>query len=192
MRAVMAAGLMVWACAVSASAQTVFGQKPALGASLTVNKPSESALGDARMTISPNFRLVPRKGLGVSWGLSWFETNRFNFANIGGDNIEGRLRIRPVMVGASYTFGEDKTFLSLSTVAGIAFNRTRDGGGVSIDNSFAVRPGVGFWHSLHPRFGLTAFGGYVITRPDITAGGVTRSLKADYATFSVGGAFVLF
>jgi hypothetical protein len=176
----------------AAAAQTLFGQKMAVGASVTMNNPSETALGDTRVTISPNFRLVPRKGLGLAWGLSWFETDRFNFQAIGGDNTEGRIRIRPVMAGASYTFGEDRTFLSVSTVAGIAFNRTRGGGGVSIDNSFAVRPGVGFWHSVHPRVGLTAFGGYVITRPDITAGGSTRSLKADYATFSVGGAVVLF
>ena len=177
---------------VSAAAQTLFGQKMAVGASLTLNNPSESALGDTRVTVSPNFRLVPKKGLGLAWGLSWFETDRFNFQAIGGYNTEGRIRISQVMAGSSYTFGEDKTFLSVSTVAGIAFNRTRGGGGVAIDNSFAIRPGVGFWHSVHPRFGLTGFGGYVITRPDITAGGATHSLKADYATFSVGGAVVLF
>ena len=192
MRTVLAAGLRVLVGAVSASGQTLFGQKLAVGAAVTMNNPSEEALGDSRVTIGPNVRLVPRKGLGVAWGLSWFETDKFNFANIGGDNVEGRLRIRPVMAGVSYTFGEDKTFLSVSTVAGIAFNRTRDGGGVAIDNSFAIRPGVGFWQSLHPRFGLTAFGGYVITRPEIRTAGFTDKLKADYATFSVGGAVVLF
>lgn len=163
----------------------------AVGAAVNVMKTTEDALGERRITVGPVFRLVPRKGLAPSWGLSWFETE-FDLSAIGGPAVEGRLNIRPVMGGVSYTFGDRDLALSLSAVGGYAFNKLRGSDQVSVENSPAFRPGVSLWKTLHPRFGLNFFGGYVITRPTVTASGVERKLKADYAVFSAGGAIVLF
>jgi hypothetical protein len=163
----------------------------AVGAAVSVMKTRDAAFGERRITLGPMFRLVPRQGLAPSWGLSWFETE-FDLAAIGGPPVEGRLNIRPVMAGASYTFGDRDLALSLSAVGGYAFNRLRGSDQVSIENSPVFRPGVSLWKSLHPRFGLNFFGGYVVTRPTATINGVERKLKADYAVFSAGGAVVLF
>jgi hypothetical protein len=163
----------------------------AVGAAVNLMKTRDDALGERRITVGPVFRLVPRKGIAPSWGLSWFETE-FDLSAIGGPAVEGRLTIRPVMGGASYTFGDRDLALSLSAVGGYAFNRLRGSDQVSVENSAVVRPGVSLWKTLHPRFGLNFFGGYVITRPTVTVSGVERKLKADYAIFSAGGAVVLF
>jgi hypothetical protein len=163
----------------------------AVGAAANVMKTRDDAFGERRITVGPVFRLVPRKGFAPSWGLSWFETE-FDLTAIGGPAVEGRLNIRPVMGGASYTFGDRDLALSLSAVGGYAFNRLRGSDQVSVENSPVFRPGVSLWKTLHPRFGLSFFGGYVITRPTATISGVERKLKADYAVFSAGGAVVLF
>lgn len=163
----------------------------AIGAALNVMKTRDDALGGRRITVGPVFRLVPRKGFSPSWGLTWFETE-FDLSAIGGPAVEGRLTIRPVMAGASYTFGDRDLALSLSAVGGYAFNRLRGSDQVSVENSPVYRPGVSLWKALHPRFGLNFFGGYVIARPTVRVSGVERKLKADYAVFSAGGAIVLF
>lgn len=189
--------LMLLASAVASSAQPKIG----LGASVSVTAPRDSALGDRVITVAPLIRVAPRKGFGLSWGLSWFET-RVDLQRLGGPPAEGEIHIRPLMVGASYTFGGGNTFVSVSTVGGYAINtlkivdETRRGSGeMSIEHSRVVRPGVSLWQSLHPRFGLSFFGGYVIVRPTVKTDGIfgpsERRLKADYATFSAGAA-VLF
>lgn len=164
----------------------------AIGAAVNVMKASEDALGDTHVTPGLVFRLVPRKGFGPSWALNWFETE-FDLGGIGGPaGVEGRLNIRPVMAGVSYTLGDSDLALSFSAVGGYAFNKLRGSSQVSIDNSAAFRPAVTLWKAVHPRFGLNFSGGYVITRPKVTINGVEQKLKADYAFFSAGGAFVLF
>ena len=163
----------------------------AVGAAVNVMKARNEALGEARVTPEAFVRFVPERGISFSWGLSWFEQT-FDLSGIGGPGVEGRLNIRPVMGGVSYTFGDRDLALSLSLVGGYSFNRLRGSSDVSIDNSAAVRPGVSLWKSLHARFGLSFFGGYVFTRPNVTIAGVQRELNADYATFSAGGAVVLF
>lgn len=191
MRKVLAACLMVLGAAPVAAEVRV-----AAGASVNFMKPSESALGDTRRGVTPMLGLEPGKGFGLTYGLNWFE-QRVPLEDLGGPAADGRIHIRPVMLGVSYTVGEGRTRVSVSTVAGYAFNNvdlldeTRRGPGeISIENSAVVRPGVRLWQSLHDHFGLSFFGGYVITRPKITVDGVERTLKADYAVFSAGAALV--
>jgi hypothetical protein len=170
----------------------VSAQPPiAVGGAVNVMKTRDDALGGSRVTASPVFRLLPRKGLSPSWGFSWFETE-FDLSAIGGPAVEGRLNIRPVMAGASYTLGGPDLALSFSVVGGYAFNKLRGSDQVSVANSPVYRPGVSLWKTLHPRFGVNVFGGYVIARPTVTVSGAERTLKADYAAFSAGGAIVLF
>lgn len=192
MRSMVVACLLLAGGAAPASAET----KVAVGASANWMKPRESALGGTRTVVTPTLGLAPKKGFGPTYGLNWFE-QRIALEGIGGPAADGKLHIRPVMLGASYTFGAGGTLLSLSVVGGYAFNtidlldETRRGPGeISIANSTVVRPGVRLWQSLHEHFGLSFFGGYVYTRPTITIDGVERTLKADYTVLSAGAAFV--
>jgi len=192
MKKAAAAVVMVLASTMSAEAQ----MRVALGASVNVMKPSESALGGTRTTVSPTLGVAPTKGIGFTYGLSWFE-QRLALEDIGGPLADGELHIRPIMLGAGYTFGSERTLISVSAVGGYSINTlkidddTRGGPGeIEISHSPVIRPGIRLWRSLHEHFGLSVFGGYVITRPKLTIDGTERTLKADYAVFSVGGAYV--
>ena len=192
MKKAAAACVMVLLYAGPASAQ----MRLAIGASASVMKPREAGLGKTRTTVTPTIGLAPTKGWGVTYGLNWFD-QRVQLDRLGGPLAEGKLYIRPVMLGASYTFGGERTFVSVSFVGGYAFNNidllddTRRGPGeITIDHSPVGRPGIRLWQSLHRHFGLSFFGGYVITRPTLTTDGAERQLKADYAVFSAGGAYV--
>ena len=192
MRSIWIAVLLIAGLAASTYAET----HVAVGASANWMKPRESALGGTRTVVTPTLGLSPRKGFGLTYGLNWFE-QRIALENIGGPAADGKLHIRPVMLGVSYTFGGGGTLLSVSAVGGYAFNtldlldETRRGPGeISISNSTVVRPGVRLWRSLHEHFGLSFFGGYVYTRPKLTVDGAERTLKADYTVLSAGAAFV--
>jgi hypothetical protein len=192
MKKAAAAVVMVLASTMSAQAE----MRVALGASVNLMKPSESALGGTRTTVSPTLGVAPTKGIGFTYGLSWFE-QRLPLEDIGGPLAEGELHIRPVMLGAGYTFGSERTLISVSAVGGYSINTlkidddTRRGPGeIEISHSPVVRPGIRLWRTLHEHFGVSVFGGYVITRPKLTIDGTERTLKADYAVFSVGGAYV--
>lgn len=192
MRKAAAVCVMAFVGVVSTEAE----MRVALGASVNVMKPRESALGGSRTTVTPTVGLAPSRGFGITYGLNWFEA-RIPLERIGGPLAEGEINIRPVMLGVSYTFGSENTFFSVSTVGGYAINTinllddTRRGPGeISISNSPVVRPGVRLWQSLHEHFGLSFFGGYVFTKPTLTIDGVERKLKADYAVFSAGVAYV--
>lgn len=192
MRKTAAVWVLILLSAGPASAQ----MRVTLGVAANLMNPRESALGDTRTTVSPALGLAPTKGLGLTYGLNWFN-QRIALERLGGPLADGRVHIRPVMLGASYTFGGELTFVSLSVVGGYAFNtinlldETRRGPGeISIDNSVVARPGVRLWRTLHRHVGLSLSGGYVITRPTLTVNGVERKLKADYAVFSVAGSYV--
>ena len=192
MRVTVLALGMILVVASSAAAQ----RRVALGASVNVMKPREAGLGGTVTTVSPTIGLAPTRGVGLTYGLSWFE-QRLALEDIGGPLAEGELHIRPVMLGAGYTFGGEKTMLTASLVGGYSINTlkldddTRRGPGeIDIDHSPVFRPGIRLWRSLHEHFGVSVFGGYVITRPKLTIDGGERTLKADYAVLSIGGAYV--
>lgn len=171
----------------------------AVGAAIGAQRPSDDLLGE-NVNVTPMVRLGVGRGLGFSVGFSWFGTD----LSSGNAETLGRLTLRPVMGGVSYTLNDQTRWaLSLSMVAGLAFNSfefeestARDGLALAVDNSFALRPGASLWYDINSRTAFNVFVGYLITRPGMTflEGGqfVRRSLRADAALVSVGLAWKLF
>jgi hypothetical protein len=181
--------------------------KFAVGVTATRVMPADD---DLQTTQSIGFviRQIPKKGLGLAGALNWFESDlEGDFVGVPGEI--GRLRVRPLMAGVSYTFGE-RLATTFSIVAGPSFNRLRlndDADELSIvdDNEFerevgkvsvAVRPGVGVSWALAPRFAIIGFGGYMFNRPKFTirtpAGDVENRWSADALVLSAGVAVSLF
>jgi len=174
-------------------------RRVAVGASLASLHPSNSRLGSS-MRVGPMARLGVGRGLAIDLGLNWFSSD------LSAETAEtlGRLTIRPMMAGLSYTLNDQTHWaLSLSMVAGLALNNftlqestIRDGLALDVDNSFAMRPGVSLWYDINSRAAVNVFSGYVITRPGMTFlenGQFTRrSVRADAAVLSVGLAYKLF
>lgn len=172
----------------------------AIGASLNTREPTSDRLA-SDLTVGPLVRLGTGRGLGITLGFSWFKADLAPETSAG---TLGRLTIRPVMGGASYTFTDQARWaLSMSLVGGMAFNSftldqaaPRDVLALEIDNSFAVRPGVSLWYDVNSRAALNFFTGYVITRPQVTylefGDFAKRTVRADTAVVNIGLAYKLF
>ena len=172
----------------------------AIGASFNAPHPSDSTL-DSGPTVGPLVRLGTGRGLGLAFGFSWFKADLFQGPS---PDSQGRITIRPLMAGASYTATDAARWaMSLSLVGGMAVNSItleesafRDGVAVEIDNSLAVRPGASLWLDLNSRAAFNVFTGYVITRPVVTfleSGQFTRrALRADTAVFGIGLVYKVF
>jgi hypothetical protein len=172
----------------------------AIGASVNARH-----IGDDRLTsaISPGllFRLGSGDGLGLTMGMSWFGSD-FELDPSAGPL--GRITVRPVMAGASYTFTDrNRWSISPSLVGGVAFNSftllestSRDVLALEVDNSLVMRPGVSLWIDLNSRIALNVFTGYVMTRPEMTfledGQFVKRTVRADSAILNVGMAYKVF
>ena len=172
----------------------------AIGASVNARRPSDGNLESAP-SVGPLVRLGAGRGLGLTFGFSWFKADVFQGPS---RNAQGRITIRPVMGGASYTLTDTARWAaSLSLVGGISFNSFtleespfRDGLALEVDNSLAVRPGVSLWVDLNSRAAFNVFAGYVMTRPQVTFlerdEFTKRALRADTGVFSVGVAYKVF
>jgi hypothetical protein len=188
----------------SAAAQTE--GKVSVGGSVTYVKPTDS---DVRSLVGwgPLVRLNPRKGWGIAAGLSWFRADLDNPA--GGSDDFAILRVRPLMAGVAYTVGNQPVLVSFSIVAGPSFNSLDfdddflatlpPGSAPSLDinNSFAVRPGVGVTATVAPRVAIIGFGGYAFNRPDVvyrdrTGQEFRNQWKADAVLLSIGAVYSLF
>ena len=172
----------------------------AVGASVNTRHPSNDSLASS-LTVGPLLRLGAGRGLGLALGFSWFQAD---LSSNSSPHALGRITIRPVMGGLSYTL-TDQTWvsLSLSMVGGMAFNSftlrgdtARDVLALETGNSLAVRPGVSVWFDLNSRTAVNVFSGYVITRPEVTflehGRFATRSVRADTAVLNVGLAYKVF
>jgi Outer membrane protein beta-barrel domain len=192
------------ASALLCAASTAFAQtegRVSVGASVTINSTTDSEVASAT-TFGPLVRLNPHKGWGPAGAFNWFRADLDNPA--GGDNDFARLRVRPVMLGVSYTVGSSSVLTSFSIVGGPSFNRAEfdkgyvsTGESIDADTSFAVRPGVGVTVTVAPRVAIIGFGGYLINRPGVTyrnrAGQELKDQwKADAVVVSVGVAYSLF
>jgi hypothetical protein len=167
-----------------------------IGGTVTVNNTTDSDVGTA-LTVGPLVRLNPRPGWGFAGGFNWYWADLHNPA--GGDDDFARLSVKPFMGGIGYTMGPPKTLVNFSIVMGPSFNRAYfednfvDAAGSSIEakTSFAVRPGISITQTLAPRVGVTAYGGYMINRPDVTYRSNTGQQvqdrwRADSIVLSVG------
>ena len=152
-------------------------------------------------------RLNPKKGWGPTVGFNWLTADIDNPS--GSTDSFARLRVRPLMAGVAYTFGNQPLLVGVSIAAGPSFNklsleddfiRTLPAGAtpeVDIETSLAARAGVGLTFTVAPRVAIVGFGGYVVNRPDImyrdASGQEFRNRwKADAAVLSVGAVYSLF
>jgi hypothetical protein len=182
----------------AAAAQTPY--RAGAGVSVGLFQPAGRDL-DRSVSIGVIGRLQARRGWGPTIGFSWMSLD----LRQGDLGRLGRLRVRPLMAGASYTITGDRLSAGLSLVGGYAFNRlsiddpVREQIGslaAQVRNSPALRPGLSIWYQLTPRLGLNLFGGYLIHRPEmgVAAPGFTetRRLNADTWLVSAGLAVWVF
>jgi hypothetical protein len=172
-----------------------------VGASVTYIHPTDS---DVKSTVSvgPIVRLTPKKGWGLAAGLNWVEADLKDPS--GGDGEFARMRVRPLLAGVAYSVQSGNLLTSFSVVAGPSFNRvdfddafTPAGASIDIENSLAVRPGVGLTYTVAPRVAIIGFGGYMWNRPDTTYRSSTgvelrNRWRADAYGLSAGLVFSLF
>ncbi len=170
-----------------------------VGVSGTAMLPARGAL-DRSIGVGAVLRLRPRAGVAPVFAFSW---RRTRFAEGSGVSTGTGLSVRPVMGGVEYRVGDGRVSAAASLVAGYAFNRLRvdrehagPAWAVEVKNSFVWRAGGSVWVDVTPRFGVNAFGGYLVTRPEVAllSGGsvVNRQLNADTAIVSLGVAWWIF
>ena len=168
----------------------------AVGASMTQGHPRSNLLTRTR-TFGPLFRFRPSAGLNPTVGFTWLDT-QLREGESGA--ALAALRLRPVMGGLEYRVGEGRVTAAASIVAGYAFNSlspdtTQAGAGraIAVSNSFAWRPGASVWFDVSPRVSLNLFGGYLLTRPELTFASdlsvVTRQVTAHTVIISAGVAY---
>jgi hypothetical protein len=202
-RTIAASFLLALTCFPAAAAAQTEG-RVSVGGSVTFNSPTDDEV-DSVLGVGPLVRLNPRKGWGLAGALNWYRPDLRNPA--GGEDDFARMRVRPLMLGAGYTIGNQPTLITFSIVAGPSFNSidfrdaflARTGGSptIEIENSFAFRPGISVTHTLSPRVAVTGFGGYMVNRPDtvyVDGAGQTyeNRWKADSLVLSVGLVYSLF
>jgi len=172
-----------------------------VGASATLFRPADS---DVKSTIGvgPLVRLNPRRGWGIAAGFSWFRADLKNPSGAAG--AFARLRVRPVMAGVAYSIQNGALITSFSVVGGPSFNHVAfedefasAGASIDVENSVAIRPGVGLTWTVAPRVAILGFGGYMFNRPGTTyrdsAGVELRNRwRADALGLSAGVVYSLF
>ena len=172
----------------------------ALGGSFVWSAPRTATLRK-RVALSPLIKLGSGRGLGLAVGLDWFQAELQSLAE--SREVLTRVQIKPVMLGASYTFASERTSLSASLVGGYAWNSltVTDTGiaaglPVGVDNSLAWRPGVSLWYDVNRRTALNLSVGHVITRLRLTVleGGrlEKRPVRGDTTIVHAGVAYKLF
>lgn len=196
----------------SASAQEPRGRamKGSVGVAVTIGRvqPASDHLS-GRTRVRPSLRRLPAQGFGAAVAFNWFDAEiDESFART--DVPFGRLVLRPVMAGVAFTAVRGRLAIAPSLVAGPALatldiaERLEDrfaveGSGFERQAgriAAAVRAGVSGTYALAPRLGVTAFGGYLWSRPSFTlstpAGLLRRSIRADSVVLDVGVVVSLF
>jgi hypothetical protein len=145
----------------------------AVGASIGFSDPRAGTL-EPRVSLGPLVRLGSGQGLGPAVGFDWFQADLRSGA--GSSAVLSRVHVRPVMVGASYTFASERVSVSPSLVGGVAFNSlsiTQTGVAtpsvpVEVGNSLVWRPGVSVWVDMGRRAALNVSAGYLMTGLRVT------------------------
>jgi hypothetical protein len=171
----------------------------AVGGSVRWSGPRSSSL-DESLTVGPLVRLGSGVGAGLAIGFGWFNTDLHAVA--AGSRL-ARVRIRPVMAGLGYTVRRGRLSATASLVGGLALNGLTIADRVDpaeaaldVDNSLAWRSGLSFWLDATDRIALNVFGGYLVTRPEVTVldqgETLTRRLRADTVLITAGMAYKIF
>ena len=173
----------------------------AVGVSVVNFQPAAEELS-SDVRIVPTLSRVPKPGWGLALGLNWTNSD-MDAADFGLNRRLGKLTARPFMAGIGYTAMWGKVSVNPTIVAGPSWNILEIDddltGAFGIDEdfedkksaiSFAVRPGISATYAVHPRFGITAFTGYLFNRPEFDIqspiGVLTLPRKADGLAFSAG------
>ena len=194
--------VIVFACLFGSPAYAQLRGRFAVGASVVKFEPASDGL-NSKVRVVPTISRVPKPGWGLALGLNWFEADvDGDFAGLG-DRL-GKLNVRPFMAGIGYTAMSGPFSVNASIIGGPAQNRLKidddwtslySVGGDDFESkatvyTFAVRPGISATYAVSPRFGLTAFAGYLFNRPEFTvrtpAGDVDTPWKADGFAVSAG------
>jgi hypothetical protein len=172
----------------------------ALGASLGWSVPRAAELGH-RIALGPLVKIGSGQGLGLAVGLGWVQAKLRSLSDR--PDALTHVQLKPIMLGAGYTVGTERTSLSASLVGGYAWNSltvTKAGAAnglpVEVDNSFVWRPGVSLWHNVSRRTALNVSVGHVMTRLRLTVledGQLEkRSMRGDTTVVSAGMVYRLF
>lgn len=176
-RVLFAVALLLFA-ARSASAQSA--ASVSLGLSFSMTAPTNAqAQNDFGPGLILHFR--PHEGPGAGIGFNWFSANVRGRVD-GQDVWLGRVTVRPIMAGASWTWQRGRFAPALSLQAGYAFVNIRDTGeakraylqlgarrpGLSASNALAWCSSASVWIDLGPRYGLVASIGYEGVQPTLT------------------------
>ena len=172
-----------------------------VGASVTFIHPTDSDV-ESTVTVGPLIRLTAKKGWGLAAALNWVGADLKDPSGAGGKFA--RMRVRPLLAGVAYSVQSGDLLTSFSVVAGPSFNRidfdddfASDGASIDIENSFAIRPGVGLTYTVAPRVAIVGFGGFMWNRPDTTYRSSTgvefqNRWRADAFGLSAGVVYSLF
>jgi hypothetical protein len=170
-----------------------------VGGSVTHNATPNSAV-HAATGAGILIRLNPERGWGPAGAFNWFKAD---LDDAGTGASFARLTTRPFMGGVAYTIGPRPVLVSLSIVTGPSFNRVQLRGSrdpaeaIDVNNSWAVRVGVGVTWTVAPRVAVVGFGGYLVNRPDVVyrnrfGSAVTDRWTADSIVSSIGLVYSVF
>lgn len=167
-----------------------------VGATVGWVAPVDSGV-DVGAVIGFQFGVAPRPGWEPTLGFGWFGADLL----LGSQDVAD-VQVKPLMAGVSYTWMRGRLAATAALNAGLSFNsaeidleyRDAFGPGTDLDldvqNSFCVRPSVQLTYMVAPKFALTAWGGYWITRIDSTldtpAGRFEDEWNPSSVTVSVG------
>lgn len=156
-----------------------------VGIVLTDDVPS----GDARsgVKLRPLFRMRSDPGLHPAFGLNWV-TLVLGPDSPTTDALAGRLRLRPLLGGVSYTWVTDLLSISPRVFAGYSFNRFRRTSDASARNSLVAKAELQLFHDLNPRVGIVGSIGYLVARPQVAG----RTVRADDLRLQVGLAYAVY
>jgi hypothetical protein len=177
---VLAALAAIWLTGASpASAQlsdqlAAMARRAGVGASVGYVEPIDSDV-EVGTVFGIQFGLAPKAGWGLSAGFGWFGAD----ALLAGRDV-ANVKFKPVMAGVGYTWVSGRWATSVALNAGLSFNsaeidaayRQALGPGTDLDldmqNSFCVRPSVEVEYAVTPKFALTGWAGFFLTRIDST------------------------
>lgn len=180
-----------------------------VGAAVSAYRPDDKAL-DHPWGVGLVMRLRRHSGLGWTMGLNWMKADVSG--DVAGEPMRvGKLLVRPLMFGVTYTRQHANFALSGAFVVGRAFNGLRDTGSAAnalaaagqpgstfdVTDCFAYRPSFSIWWELGNRFGLLTSVSYFFARPEIvtstpTAGVFRRSIDVSAPQLTVGIGYGVF
>ena len=152
-----------------------------------VTRDAATGAATAGTTFAPLFRVRSTPGLHPTFGLNWVMTD-LEMSMQTDDGIAGRLRLRPLMAGFSYTWINGHFSVSPRLIAGYSFNRFSGAESISARDSFASKAELQIWRDLNSRVGVLGSIGYLFARPEVSG----RTVKADAIRAQLGIAYAIF